>query len=219
MKKLFLLLLPGMMLLAGNAEAQFDKGTRHWGATISFSGNTQVYKSNTGTEAKLGNQSLSPSIQFGKFYKDNTMFGLRFTPFFSFNKQSQDGWGNDYDIHNNFMSLTLSPFIRRYKSLGPKWAIFLQPGLNLSYLRGATKGTDTEKEHNDGFGAGAYILPGIVYRITPRFALEADANVLSLNLNYSNLNSINSFGFNAGFTSNIQQYFSIRASWYLTTSN
>lgn len=217
MKKILLLLLPAMLFLAGSAEAQFEKGTKHWGATIGFSGASQAFETDL-SEFKVSNHSVSPAIQFGKFTKDNTLLGLRLTPFFSFNKHKQDDQYTDYEARSNYMSLTLSPFIRRYKSLNPKWALFLQPGVNISYMRASTKESNEEKDHNDGFGAGAYVLPGIVYRVTPRFALEADANVLSLNLTYSNLSS-NSFGFNAGFTSNIQQYFSIRASWYLTTSN
>lgn len=220
MKKHFLLLLPGMLLLAGKAEAQFEKGTKHWGTTISLGGSLQTQKADSdyGT-FKFNNHSLSPAIQFGKFTKDNTMLGLRLSPYFNFSKRSQKNTNSDLEAHDNYMSLTLSPFIRRYKSLNPKWAIFLQPGLNFTYIRSTDKTTNSEKDHDDGFAAGAYILPGIVYRVTPRFALEADVNVLSFNLLYSNFPSSNSFGINAGFTSNIQQYFSIRASWYLTKSN
>lgn len=208
-----------MLFLAERAEAQFEKGTKHWGATIGFSGNSQHQNSGDFYKYSLNNHSISPAVQFGKFTKDNTMLGLRLSSSLSFSKQEQSDRDIDFEGTNNFMSVTLSPFMRRYKSLSSKWAIFLQPGLNISYLRGTSKWTNSEKDHDDGFGAGAYILPGIVYRVTPRFALEADANVLSFNLNYSNLYSKNSIGFDAGFTSNIQQYFSIRASWYLTTSN
>ena len=220
MKKHFLLLLPGMLLLAGKAEAQFEKGTKHWGATISLGGSLQTHKAGDdyGT-AKFNDHSLSPAIQFGKFTRDNTMLGLRFSPYFNFNKRSREDTNSDYEANDNYMSFTLSPFIRRYKSLNPKWALFLQPGLNFSYIRSASKSANGEKDHDDGFAAGAYILPGIVYRVTPRFALEADVNVLSFNLLYSNFPSSNSFGFSAGVTSNIQQYFRIRASWYLTKSN
>jgi hypothetical protein len=219
MKKILLLLLPGMLFLAGNAEAQFEKGTKHWGTTISFSGTSMKYETGNLNEYSQNNHSINPAIQFGKFTKDNTMLGLRLTPAFSFNNQKQNDPNSDLKVKSNFMNLTLSPFIRRYKTLGEKWAIFVQPGLNISYLRGTTNRSDAEKDHDDGFGAGAYVLPGIVYRVTPRFALEADVNVLSLNLNYSNLNSSNNFGFDAGISSSIQQYFSIRASWYITTSN
>lgn len=219
MKKILLLLLPAMLFLAGSAEAQFEKGTKHWGATIGFSGSSQNYKTGDFIKYSQAGHSVNPAVQFGKFTKDNTMLGLRLTPSLSFSKQTQNDRNSDFEATNTYTSVTLSPFIRRYKSLGTKWAIFLQPGLNISYMRGVTKRSDAEKDHDDGFGAGAYVLPGIVYRVTPRFALEADANVLSLNLTYSNFASTNAFGFNAGFTSNIQQYFSIRASWYLTTSN
>lgn len=220
MKKHFLLLLPGMLLLAGRAEAQFEKGTKHWGATISLDGSLQSLKGDDdyGT-AKFSNHNLSPAVQFGKFTRDNTMLGLRLSPYFNFYKTSRDNTSSDFDVRDNYMRLTLSPFIRQYKSLNPKWALFLEPGLNLSYIRSTDKDANGEKDHDDGFAAGAYILPGIVYRVTPRFALEADVNVLSFNLLYSNFPSSNSFGFNAGITSNIQQYFSLRASWYLTKSN
>ncbi len=217
MKKILLLVLP-WMLLAKTATAQFGQGTKHWGTTISFEGSAQRHKPDNVGESKLNNHVISPSVQFGKFTKDNLMLGLRLNAYLNFYKTKSEVV-TEYESSNNYLNVTLSPFIRKYKTLSPKWALFLEPGLNLGYLRSWSKSINDDDESQNGFLAGAYIYPGIVYRVTPRFALEADLNLLSLNLQYASMNKSDSFGFNAGITSSIQQYFGIRASWYIAKSN
>jgi hypothetical protein len=217
MKKLFLLLLPGMLFLAGSAEAQFEKGTKHWGGTISAVGSFSDFESHESIDSKTNSHTISPAVQFGKFIKDNTMFGVRLTPSFNFYKSDLTGPNLEREFKNNSMTINLSPFIRRYKFLSEKWAIFIQPGLNLAYVHAKT--LSEEDNTTNGYGAGIYIFPGIVYRVSPRFALESDLNVLSLNLNYLKMDDWHNFYFNAGATSNIQSYFGLRASWYLAKSN
>ena len=217
MKKLLLLVLPGMLFLAGSAEAQFQKGTVHWGATISAEGSLNNLKTYESVEVKTNSHVISPSVQFGRFIRENTMFGLKLTPTFNLYNNDLAGPNVEQKYKSNYTTITLSPFVRRYKFLSEKWAIFLQPGLNLSYFHG--KNTSAEDETSNGYGGGIYIVPGIVYRVSPRFAIESDLNVLSLNLNYFHMEDWDNFQFSAGATSSIQSYFGLRASWYLTKSN
>ncbi|WP_353721596.1 hypothetical protein [Dyadobacter sp. 676] len=217
MKRLLLLFLPVILLLAGRAEAQFQKGTVHWGATISSEGTISRFESFQSIETKNNSHMISPSVQFGKFVRDNTMFGLRITPSFNLLNSEVTAQNTNNKFKNNSLTVNLSPFVRRYKFLSEKWAIFIQPGLNLAYLR--SKASSQDEELTNGYGGGIYVVPGIIYQITPRFALESDLNLLSLNLNYYHMDDWDHFHFNAGATSGIQSYFGLRASWYLTKSN
>lgn len=218
MKKLFLLLLPGALLLAGNAEAQLQKGTKYWGATISTDGHSLHSESLPSVESKSNNHNIAPSIQAGWMFKDNRMFGLRLSSVVALRKGISEQQGNKNENVSNYTSVGLSPFIRHYKSINEKWAIFLQTGFEGAYFRTKDKYTNIT-EHENGYGLGIYVLPGISYWVTPRFALESDVNVLSLALNYTSMEDVNNFNFNAGVTSGIQSYFGIRASWYLQKSN
>ncbi|SDE99766.1 hypothetical protein SAMN04487996_108159 [Dyadobacter soli] len=217
MKKTLLLLLPGLMLLAGTAEAQFEKGTAHWGATISAEG-TETHTKGNSTDYKNGNHSVSPSIQAGWLIKDNRMFGLRLTSTIGLSNSKIEGSGPLNHFADNTYSLRLSPFIRHYKTLNPKWALFLQTGVEGAYIW-SVKEVDDFTEKNNGYEAGLYVFPGISYRISPRFALETDLQLLSLNVGYSNFEKSEGFNFNAGITSGIGSYFGVRAAWYLQKSN
>ncbi len=218
MKKLFLLFLPVMLLQAGSAEAQFQKGTKYWGATISANGDFVRSKDLPKMDNVSNNHNIVPSIQAGWLVKDNTMFGLRLSSALALRKGTSELQGTKYESVSNAASVNLSPFIRHYKSINEKWAIFLQTGFEGTYLRSKDRYTDNTVREN-GYGLGIYVLPGISYRITPRFALESDLNVLSLAVNYTNFKDVNNFYFNAGVNSGIQSYFGIRASWYLQKSN
>lgn len=217
MKKLFLLLLPGTLLLAGKAEAQFQKGTTHFGATISAEG-TGTHSKGNSTDYKTGNHNVSPSIQMGWMLKDNRMFGWRLTSAIALRNTKIEQSGPADRSSDNFYSLGLSPFIRQYKTINAKWALFVQGGLEGSYSWSVSKIGDVSEKEN-GYGAGLYVYPGITYRVTPRFALETDLQLFSLNAGYSNFEKSEGFNFNAGITSGIGSYFGVRAAWYLQKSN
>lgn len=217
MKKLFLLLLPGMMLLAGSARAQLQKGTKHFGATISAEG-TGTHSKGNSTDYKNSNHYISPSIQAGWLIRDNRMFGLRLSSTFVPRSSKVDYSGQLNRFSDNTYSVNLSPFIRHYKTINAKWALFLQSGVEGSYTWYANK-VDDLSEKDNGYGVGLYVLPGITYRISPRFALETDLQLLSLNVGYANYAKSKGFNFNAGITSGIGSYFGVRAAWYLQKSN
>ncbi|MBO9613916.1 MAG: hypothetical protein J7619_14530 [Dyadobacter sp.] len=221
MKKLFLLLLPGMLLLAGQAEAQLQKGTTHFGATIGASGDGARSKSSSGPveySDKSNSHGIAPSLQTGWMIRDNRMFGFRLTSGIVLRNTKYEGTGPLNHFVNNNYSLSLSPFIRHYKSINSKWALFLQSGVEGSYVWSKTKTNDAVEKEN-GYTVGLYVLPGITYWISPRFAIESDLRLLSLAANYTDFNDSKTFTFNAGITSGINSYFGVRAAWYLQKSN
>jgi len=212
MKKNLLLGLVGCLFLAGPVKAQLGKGTKYWGGTLSFSGVNN--KSKNDFSSSVNQLSLSPSIQAGKFIKDNRMIGLGLgaTIYYLESKDSNNRPDSKYSTTEN--SYSLSPFIRHYKSLSPKWAIFLNSSAQLSYMTMKLK-IYGDKRREDGYGAGLQILPGVAYWVSPRFALESDINFLSLGAGYKDFLGAKSVYFNSALTSSLTSYFSIRASWYL----
>ncbi|WP_188933910.1 hypothetical protein [Dyadobacter endophyticus] len=214
MKKLFLLLLPGMLLLAGSAEAQLQKGTVHWGTTITANGNNMKNEAPNESESKSSVTNIYPSLQTGWFTRDNFMFGLRLSTSHAFFKTSYDYPGSSGRNSGNSLAVNLTPFIRKYKPISPKWALYLHSGVNLAYLRSKMP-MEGGTKYDNGYSGGVYINPGVVFWVTPRFALESDFNVLSLSANYVSFRDQNQFNLNAGVTSSISQYFGIRAAWYL----
>jgi len=150
--------------------------------------------------------------------KNNRMFGLRLVSGISLRNTKFEDIGPFNKISNNSYSLSLSPFIRQYKPINDKWALFLQSGVEGSYLWSKYK-VDEGAEKHSGYRAGLYVLPGITYWVSPRFAIESDLRLLSLSMNYTDFLESNTFNFNAGITSGINSYFGVRAAWYLQKTN
>lgn len=206
-----------MVLLAVTAKAQFQKGTTHFGATISAEG-TGTHSKGNSIEYKSGNHNLSPSVQTGWMVKDNRMFGLRLGSTMVLRSSKFEDSGPLNRFIDNTYSLNFSPFIRHYKVINDKWALFLDAGLEGSYIWSVNKVDDLSEKEN-GYGVGLYVQPGITYRISPRFALETDLQLFSLGVGYTDFKKVEGFNFNAGITSGIGSYFGVRAAWYLQKSN
>ncbi|HEV7380338.1 MAG TPA: hypothetical protein VGN64_11120, partial [Dyadobacter sp.] len=95
-----------------------------------------------------------------------------------------------------------------------KWAVFLTSSANIGLYRNKNESaTNTTK--TSGFSTGLNVKPGIAYWITPRFSLESDINLLSLEAGYSSFEESNSFYFRSAATSSLNGYFSVRAAWYI----
>ncbi|MBE9460947.1 hypothetical protein ACFP1I_19575 [Dyadobacter subterraneus] len=212
-------LLIGLTVLIGYVlpvKAQLQKGTKYVAATISFNG-THQSMDNTPTNTFYPNKyetfNLNPSFQFGKFVKENRMAGISIGTSMAFSKSKTANIYQNYESKSSGIVYNLSPFIRQYKSLSPKWAIFLNSSVNLAYMHFKYTNNDDVRK-SDGYSAGLYLTPGISYWITPRFALETDLNFLSLSAGYANLPTSKNVYFNSAFTTGLTDYFSVRASWY-----
>ena len=220
MKKNLLLGILGYLCLSVPVKAQLQKGTKYVAATISSTGNGQHYKDRKdNSSGKINQISVNPSFQFGKFISDNKMIGVGAGANLNFIKQKSTTTFHSDTYKNNYAAYTLSPYIRHYKPLNTKWAIFLNSSVNLSYLHSKRDIWDYDiwlrDVKRDGYSAGITINPGISYWISPRFALESDINLLSLGVTYQDFDKVKSFTFRSVATSNLTSYFSVRASWYL----
>ncbi|WP_221393956.1 hypothetical protein [Dyadobacter sp. NIV53] len=215
MKTILLLGIVGCLYFSVSVQAQLQKGTKYWAGTIRFNGINSTSKIDTYSyKSNFNYFSVSPSIQTGWFIKDNRLVGIGIGSSINFSraKNKSDDQSNRSGWNRN--SFSLSPYIRQYKSVGKKWAIFLNSSADLSYLRYADM-DGSEKTVENGYSFGVKVVPGISYWISPRFAIESDVNLLSLQLGYQKANHTNSVFFDSGVTTALSNYFSIRASWYL----
>ncbi len=196
--------------------AQLQKGTGYIGTTVTFDGSAGRPQVMNSTSAEVYNHlSINPSVQIGKFFRDHVMAGVGIGGPMSFSwtkRINPDGSDNKTRFIQG--AYTLSPYLRHYKSLNSKWALFLTSAVDLAYLKIAQKNRN-EKESWDGFSAGLRIVPGVSYWISPRFALETDVNLLSLGVGYKDFLDAKLFYFSSAATTGLPSYFSVRASWYL----
>ncbi|SEI81462.1 hypothetical protein SAMN04487995_2335 [Dyadobacter koreensis] len=217
MKKTLLFGIVSLLWLSLPVKAQLEKGTKYVAATINFRGTHQAIDytpSVSANNSKYDAFNLNPSFQYGKFVKENRMIGIGFGTSMAFSKNQSSYAGQDFVYKGNNIAYNLSPYIRHYKSLSPKWAIFLNSSLSLSYIHLRYSSND-EVTKTDGYAAGVYLTPGISYWITPRFALETDLNFLSLSAGYNHMPTSKNVFFNSIVTTNLTSYFAVRASWYL----
>ncbi|MCE7065673.1 outer membrane beta-barrel protein [Dyadobacter sp. CY326] len=218
MRKLILFSLLSILCLASEVQAQLQKGTGYLGASISFTGQNGKNDYEPDGEHKLSTFAVAPTLRFGRFAKDNVMLGIGLTPNFYFLRSKSEFMNTESKTGVNNFSVTLNPYIRNYKSLSSKWAIFLHSGINLGYLRLKNSYDDNSKYEN-GYTIGVNLTPGITYWFNPKFSLEADVNVFSFGVNYTNFLNTNAFGISSGISTSLQQYFGVRASWYFQKTN
>ncbi|GLU51753.1 hypothetical protein [Dyadobacter frigoris] len=215
MKKTLLIGLTAFIGFVMPVKAQLQKGTKYVAATINFNGShLAIDNLSSPGDTKYNTFNLNPSFQFGKFVSENKMIGIGIGTNLIFQKVKDTYSGQESEYMNNSLRYNISPYIRHYKSLSPKWAVFLNSSVVLSYIH--FKSTyNGEPRKTDGYSAGLQLTPGISYWITPRFALETDLNFLSLAAGYQQYPTSKSLYFNSAVTTNLTSYFSVRASWYL----
>lgn len=214
MKKFILIVLLCLTGLNAQVHAQLQKGTKLLAGTLNFTGIHAHRKDPPNSPSGNGYFAIYPSVQAGWFTRDNRLIGLGLGSSLYFLHTKTELSSETYRGGLNNLSVSLSPFIRQYKSLSPKWALFLHSNTNFSYLR-VTNFQNTAKDLDTGFDVGLQINPGVSYWFSPRFALESDINLLSLGFKYQHLQDVNALSFNSGVTTGLSNYFLLRASWYI----
>jgi hypothetical protein len=216
MKKLFLFGITALLGFVVPAYSQLQKGTTYLAGTVTFDGNNRhsEFVNNTSKNASNSLQ-INPSVQIGKFFGENKMIGIGLGgPMYLNWSKSKDSNGNESKYSSMYGMYTLSPYIRNYKPLSPKWALFLTSFVNVAFIKSTDKYAGV-KTKRDGFSAGLGVVPGISYWISPRFAIESDINLLSLSLGYRSYRDTKSVYFDSAVTTGLDSYFSVRASWYI----
>lgn len=201
----------GGLLLHLPVTAQLQKGTGYLGATINLNGSNMKFPNEV--SSGLNQIGINPSVQLGKFIKDNVMIGIGLGANNSYASSWHDTGNDRRKIKSNQNEFYLSPYIRHYKSLNAKWAIFLTSSARVSFIK-SKRDDGIRTNTDDGYTVGLNVTPGLAFWITPRFSLESDINLLSLDAGYKDFSDVKSFYFRSGVTSKLDGYFSVRAAWY-----
>lgn len=169
-------------LLANICFAQFqtDLGSKYVGGNFSFNSTKMNHITQS---SKTNSYTLAP--YFGYFPKDNTAIGIQF--FFTNSKTDNAAINNGNVVgtdltHQNITGI--SPFIRQYVPIGPKFLFFSQ--LNAYSGFGTAKttslsGTTSQNTELDISQFGASISPGFTYFASKKIALEFSFNLINYN--------------------------------------
>lgn len=191
MKKLFLW---GILVgLSGWVPAHAQKGTTYWGGTVNFSGKTSDEENANGNGIKNNNQhTVSPEIQWGKFVNSSTVVGLGLVYNFNWSKNTDESASGAIRYQNRSIDQTVEilPFVRKYKFLNERWAVFLHSEVGPTYgWKNAKNLSNTEYNTKGSYWVYALnVKPGLVYSFPgKKISIEGYANILSLRASYSPL--------------------------------
>ena len=221
------LLLAGIIIGLGGwfpARAQVEKGTKYWGGTVSLNGEVQSSREKIGTSTSNNSRhTISPEVQWGKFTNATTMIGLGARYGFTWSKNASgiaSTPNSSYSSSGTNQSIALLPFIRKYKRMGERWAVFLHTEVGPTYNWRNSKSTsiyqNSNKRHNWQYELS--IKPGLVYFFPKKnLAIEGYADILSLSASYSNFEEDGGrqFTFGTGFSTSFPSYFTVRVAKYL----
>ncbi len=221
MKKLLLLgMLVGMIGWLP-AVAQVLDGMTYWGGTVGFSGTLGGnHPVNGDRSRRYGNHTIVPEIQWGKAINSKTVIGLgtRYTLMWNGNRQTSSQ-PNSYNGSNRFIrqSVAILPFIRRYKTLGNRWALFLhaEAGPAYSWDRNKNKGTSVDTQTSNYWQYSLNVRPGVVYFFPgKKISLEGYVDFLNLGAKYIPLrpetNQARQITVSLGSSTSFPSYFALR---------
>ena len=217
-----ILLIGLVCCLCFTAQAQLQKGTKYLGGTVSFNGTTsESHLVNQKSDSQGSNQhTIIPELQFGYFVNSTTMIGLGL----QYNLLWYNTRSSLPEVKNTsvLQSWQLSPFIRKYKTFGNRWAVFLHGEVGPSYQldKYKIKGDNPYESKGDYWKYRLSVKPGIVYTFPKKtWAVEAYANVLSLDFTYlpvtSGTSSARQIILTSGLSTSFPTYFTLRIAKYI----
>jgi len=170
--------------------AQFQKGQKLLGGSISYSTGTTKTDQVSNFNSKRSNFSFNPS--FAWFTSANRLTG--FSVGYGRNKTYQEQLSGSSYQESLSGSGSADVFTERYYPVINKLFFTLQGRLGVSYTRGKTRGangTNNEVENQQrGFGINMGLAPGITYQLSPRVLFDLRLNNM-LNAGYSRTTSKN----------------------------
>ena len=144
-------------------------------ASLSF-GNSES-KTDSGT-TENDRWAIAINGKTGHFFGNNILVGLGVGYQFNDSNTDRDFNGQTDTSEFDRQELSLFPFVRGYKSLGPKTALFLEGEFRYSRIlsKDYNEGQQTSEGTSNDFFIG--LRPGITYFATKNLALEANFGVL-----------------------------------------
>jgi len=172
MKNVSLILL-FIFTLTFSAHSQISKGTWMLGGNLSLgSFSSKDFKADP-ILSQSANFSITPRV--GWFIRENLVIGL--SPSYSFSSQNTNSPAQD----NRTSSFSFAPFIRTYKTLYEKWAIFADfNGISVNFASSKYEGDNIpiREASSQGYQLGIFVSPGVTYFITPKVGIEASLGSL-----------------------------------------
>lgn len=226
MHKLLLACLLFGLTGSGPTLAQLQKGTTYWGGTLSLNGNGNRSHSadNTSIFSSNGNHTLAPEVQWGVFLNPTTQIGLgtRYSLRWDSSRyaSSPTSEGDGKYIQQ---SVQLLPYLRKYKALSERWALFLhgEAGAGYYWYSYRQQGDFNTSFDTDYWQYTLSIRPGLVYFFpNRRWAIEGYADILSLNASFvpRRENVGRNIQFRSGFSTGFPSLATLRIAKYIPTS-
>ncbi|OEJ99787.1 outer membrane beta-barrel protein [Roseivirga misakiensis] len=175
MKKSVLLLT--LMFFGTVAFGQIQKGDVRLGGNF-------LYNKTDNDVFETSNFQINP--QASLFLSETTSVGLTI----GYNRQKNENPGGVIESDQ----FNYGAFARFYRSMGERFYLFLQPGINFS--SGDANGTDFSS-------FGINVIPGVAYFLSDKFAVDANIGGIFYNSQDTNGTDSNNFGLNlnlSGFT-------------------
>ncbi|RKR12861.1 outer membrane protein with beta-barrel domain [Maribacter vaceletii] len=154
-----------------NENFKIEKGSKYLGGSISFNFSNSENNSSNGS-VESNNTYLGFAPKLGYAVKDNFIVGLGITSIYSKNNLDYPAL-NSSESENTSTSIGVLPFIRGYKSLGSRLAIYLQAEINYSKNWRNNKTSNSPEYKSDGRSVFIGFRPGISFLISNKLALEA----------------------------------------------
>ena len=205
MKKKFisLLFLPfGLIPLA--SVGQISSGTTLLGGTLNYSSSSSRLNSDQNQVFKSNSFSIAPKA--GYFIADNVVLGASL----GLNGGRQK---NISTIQNKQSGYSVGPFVRYYKFLGERTALFGNAAFNYSLTK--NKSLDSNQEltpTNNSESIGAYITPGLTYFASSKIGLEISLGYVGYTKTFSE-NSINTANSSKTNSSGFGKYYGLANSF------
>ncbi len=222
------LLLTGLLFgLIGSAPAlaQLQKGTTSWGGTLSLNGNGN--SSHNANDKSVFSSSrthtLAPELQWGVFLNPTTLVGIgtRYSLLWSSSRYVSSP-SSEGESRSTQQSVQLLPYLRKYKALNERWALFLhaEAGAGYTWNSYRQQGDSNASSDNDYWRYILSVQPGAVY-FFPKggWAIEGYADILSLNASFvpSRENVGRSIEFRSGVSTGFPRFITLRIAKYIST--
>lgn len=207
------------------ALAQLQRGTTYWGGTLSLegNGNRSHNADNTSIFSATRNHTLAPELQWGTFLNPTTLVGIgtRYSlQWTSYRYLSSPG----AEAENGYFqqSVQLLPFLRKYKALNERWALFLHGEAGAGYLWNSPRqqGTSNPNSPYEYWQYSLSLRPGLVYFFPNKYwAIEGYANILSLNASHRPMSAElgRQFQLSSGFSTGFPSYITLRIARHIPT--
>jgi hypothetical protein len=171
-----------------SAQSQINKGTWLLGGDLSLGSSSSTNSLVNAPSNQSNYFNMTPRI--GWFISNNLVIGLSPRYSSSFHKTTSNNAGNTTST-----GYSIAPFVRYYKPLNEKWAIFAEfDGIGLNFSSSKYEGDNDPnviENSSQGYSLGIFVKPGVTYFISPKVGIEASLGSLGYGFFHTKVKSKN----------------------------